>query len=120
MNQHDPGCPDSMGHFSKERGSHADEQQGFRARRTEPTGVTQMRGHLPSLLDARISFYGSFRSCRQPLQREQGCSERQYKYHTLPLASREPLSQANQVSKKMDKYLLRKALPGLARVQAGG
>lgn len=79
MNQHDPGCPDSMGRFSEEQGSHADEQQGFRARRTEPTAVTQMRGHLPSLLDAHISFYGSFRSCRQPLQREQGCSERQYK-----------------------------------------
>lgn len=46
--------------------------------------------------------------------------ERQYKYHTSLLTSREPLSQAHQVSKKVDKYLLRKILPGPDQVQADG
>lgn len=42
MNQRDPDYPNSMGRFSEEQGSRADEQQLFRARETEPTGVTQM------------------------------------------------------------------------------
>lgn len=46
--------------------------------------------------------------------------ERQYKYHTSLPTSRAPLSQAHQVSKKVDKYLLRKILPGPDQVQADG
>ena len=60
MNRHDPGWPYSTRCFGEEQGSCADEPQVFRPRGTEPTGVTQMRGHLPSLLGRDISFYGSF------------------------------------------------------------
>lgn len=117
MNRPRPGCPYCTRCFIEEQGSCADERQVFRAYRCHPDVRSSS---IPPGKRHQLLWLSPLWSCLQPLHREQGHSERQYKYHTSPLVSRTPPSQANPISKKVDKYLLRKALPGLAWVQADG